>query len=88
MKLSFSTRGWAELNWEELQDIALDQRFGGIEVYNLQAQPPCWTGAALFTGTTPPPPPGSCGRKSWPFPVLTPPVTCPGRRTCCPPCWN
>ena len=39
MKLSFSTRGWAELNWEELQDIALDQRFGGIEVYNLQAQP-------------------------------------------------
>ncbi len=39
MRLSFSTRGWAELNWEELQDIALDQRFGGIEVYNLQAQP-------------------------------------------------
>ena len=38
MKLSFSTRGWAELNWEELQDIALDQRFAGIEVYNLHTQ--------------------------------------------------
>jgi len=35
MKLSFSTRGWLDLPWQELVDTALDMRFGGIEVYNL-----------------------------------------------------
>ncbi len=35
MKLSFSTRGWPELSWEEMMDIALDMGFAGIEVYNL-----------------------------------------------------
>ena len=35
MKLSFSTRGWPELSWEEMMDLALDMGFGGIEVYNL-----------------------------------------------------
>ena len=35
MKLSFSTRGWGNLNWEELLESALDMKFTGIEVYNL-----------------------------------------------------
>ncbi len=35
MKLSFSTRGWPELSWEEMMELALDMGFGGIEVYNL-----------------------------------------------------
>ena len=35
MKLSFSTRGWPELSWQEMIDTALDMRFSGIEVYNL-----------------------------------------------------
>jgi len=35
MKLSFSTRGWPDLGWEEMMDIALDMGFTGIEVYNL-----------------------------------------------------
>jgi len=35
MNLSFSTRGWPELSWEEMMDLALDMGFGGIEVYNL-----------------------------------------------------
>ncbi len=35
MKLSFSTRGWGDLSWDELLDSALDMRFTGIEVYNL-----------------------------------------------------
>jgi len=35
MKLSFSTRGWPELSWQEMIDTALDMRFAGIEVYNL-----------------------------------------------------
>ena len=35
MKLSFSTRGWGDLRWEELVESALDMRFSGIEVYNL-----------------------------------------------------
>ena len=35
MNLSFSTRGWPELTWEEMVDTALDMGFAGIEVYNL-----------------------------------------------------
>ena len=35
MKLSFSTRGWGDMSWEELIASALDMKFTGIEVYNL-----------------------------------------------------
>ena len=35
MNLSFSTRGWGDLSWEELLSSALDMKFTGIEVYNL-----------------------------------------------------
>ena len=35
MKLSFSTRGWTDLSWEEMMETALDMGFSGIEVYNL-----------------------------------------------------
>ena len=35
MNLSFSTRGWPELSWEEMMELALDMGFSGIEVYNL-----------------------------------------------------
>ena len=35
MKLSFSTRGWPNLSWEEMMGTALDMGFSGIEVYNL-----------------------------------------------------
>ena len=35
MKLSFSTRGWPDLSWEEMIETALDMGFSGIEVYNL-----------------------------------------------------
>lgn len=35
MKLSFSTRGWADLSWEEMMETALEMGFSGIEVYNL-----------------------------------------------------
>ena len=35
MNLSFSTRGWGDLSWEELLDAALDMKFTGIEVYNV-----------------------------------------------------
>ena len=35
MKLSFSTRGWPELSWDEMMELAVDMGFGGIEVYNL-----------------------------------------------------
>ena len=39
MKLSFSTRGWGNLSWEELLESALDMKFSGIEVYNIQKFP-------------------------------------------------
>ena len=35
MKLSFSTRGWPRMSWDEMLDIALEMGFSGIEVYNL-----------------------------------------------------
>ncbi len=35
MNLSFSTRGWPELSWEDMLDTAQDMHFAGIEVYNL-----------------------------------------------------
>ena len=35
MNLSFSTRGWGDLSWEEMISAALDMKFTGIEVYNL-----------------------------------------------------
>ncbi len=35
MNLSFSTRGWPDLTWEEMIDSALEMGFHGIEVYNL-----------------------------------------------------
>ena len=35
MKLSFSTRGWPNLSFEEMLEVALDMGFSGVEVYNL-----------------------------------------------------
>ena len=35
MNLSFSTRGWGDLSWDEMLQEAVDMRFGGVEVYNL-----------------------------------------------------
>ena len=35
MNLSFSTRGWPDLTWDEMIQTALDMGFTGIEVYNL-----------------------------------------------------
>ena len=39
MKLSFSTRGWGDMSWEQLVESALDMKFSGIEVYNLHKFP-------------------------------------------------
>ncbi|MBP5589079.1 MAG: AMP-binding protein, partial [Bacteroidales bacterium] len=35
MKLSFSTRGWMDLSWDEIVSDAAEMRFGGIELYNV-----------------------------------------------------
>ena len=35
MKLSFSTRGWPELSWDEMLETATEMGFSGVEVYNL-----------------------------------------------------
>ena len=35
MNLSFSTRGWGDLSWEDLLNAAMDMKFTGIEIYNL-----------------------------------------------------
>jgi len=38
MKLSFSTRGWSDLDWPEMLDCASQMRFSGIELYNVTRQ--------------------------------------------------
>ena len=35
MNLSFSTRGWGDLSWDQLLQEAVEMRFGGVEVYNI-----------------------------------------------------
>ena len=42
MNLSFSTRGWNDLPWEDQVQDAVEYRFQGIEVYNL-SRTPAWT---------------------------------------------
>ena len=39
MNLSFSTRGWQSLGWEELIETAEEMRFSGIELYNIHKRP-------------------------------------------------
>ena len=39
MKLSFSSRGWGDLRWEELLSTATDMHFSSVEVYDLQKFP-------------------------------------------------
>ena len=39
MKLSFSTRGWSHLSWDEYLNIGTTMDFEGIEVYNLPKFP-------------------------------------------------
>ena len=35
MKLSFSTRGWPGLSFDEMLETAKDMGFSGVEVYNI-----------------------------------------------------
>ena len=35
MNLSFSTRGWPDLSWDDMLHTAKDMGFSGVEVYNL-----------------------------------------------------
>ncbi len=39
MKLSFSTRGWSHLSWDEWLAAGVDMRFEGVEIYNLPHVP-------------------------------------------------
>ena len=39
MRLSFSTRGWSHLSWDEYMDIGVNMGFEGVEVYNLPKFP-------------------------------------------------
>ena len=39
MKLSFSTRGWQDLTWQEILDTAEEMGFQGVELYHVSAAP-------------------------------------------------
>ena len=34
MNLSFSTRGWGDLSWDEMMELALEMGFGGALMCN------------------------------------------------------
>ena len=48
MKLSYSTRGWYNLPFEELVQAAPDMRFAGIELYDLHKHPELFEKGALL----------------------------------------
>jgi len=48
MNLSFSTRGWSHLSWDECIEIAQSMDFGGVEVYNLPKFPELMERSAPF----------------------------------------
>ncbi len=48
MKLSFSTRGWSRMSWEETIRIAQTMDFGGVEVYDLPKFPELMERSAPF----------------------------------------
>ena len=39
MNVSFSTRGWQDIPWEDQIRMAQTMRFGGVELYNVQNAP-------------------------------------------------
>ena len=39
MRLSFSTRGWMDLAWEDILESACEMRFTGVEFYNVLKYP-------------------------------------------------
>ena len=39
MNVSFSTRGWQQIPWEQQVQMAETMRFGGVELYNVQNCP-------------------------------------------------
>ncbi len=48
MNLSFSTRGWPGLSWDEMIETALDMGFSGVEVYNLPKFPELYDRSGPF----------------------------------------
>ncbi|MBR5288118.1 MAG: AMP-binding protein [Clostridia bacterium] len=48
MKLSFSTRGWSSLSWEECVDLAMNMDFSGVEIYDLPKFPQMMERSAPF----------------------------------------
>ena len=73
MKLSFSTRGWADLSWDTLLDISQEMKFTGVEVYNLWKFPALTDRAVPSTPTGWPPRCASSGIRRSPSPAWTPP---------------
>ena len=39
MNVSFSTRGWQQIPWEQQVQMAETMRFGGVELYNVHKTP-------------------------------------------------
>ena len=48
MRLSFSTRGWQRLGWEELLETAADAGLEGVEVYDLPKRQDLWQRGGPF----------------------------------------
>ena len=70
MNVSFSTRGWQQIPWEQQVQMAETMRFGGVELYNVHKTPE-------LTGRGGPLPRrrGSSGRRACASRASIPPAT-------------
>ena len=68
MNVSFSTRGWQQIPWEQQVQMAETMRFGGVELYNVHKTPELTgRGRSLLTpitGSTATARRGSSGRRA------------------------
>lgn len=75
MNVSFSTRGWQQIPWEQQVQMAETMRFGGIELHNVHKTPELTGRAARCTAIPPPRRRGSSGRRACASRASIPPAT-------------
>lgn len=75
MNVSFSTRGWQQIPWEQQVQMAETMRFGGIELYNVHKTPELTGRGGPLHRYTPPRRRGSSGRRTCASRASIPPAT-------------
>ncbi|MFR7742508.1 MAG: hypothetical protein ACLU3I_03865 [Acutalibacteraceae bacterium] len=75
MNVSFSTRGWQQIPWEQQVQMAETMRFGGVELYNVHKTPELTGRGGPLHRYTAAATRGSSGRRACASRVSIPPAT-------------